>query len=78
VLSRKPGEVVRLFNGSDHPIVLKPGEEIASVEVSRVAGDKVRLAFDAPSEIKILRKEIDDADAQITHPLAGRTATEQS
>ena len=51
VLSRKPGEKVVIGNG-------------ITVTVVSVLGNKVRLAFDAPDQVRILRAEL----------LAGRTA----
>ena len=45
VLSRKPGEKVVIGGG-------------ITVTVVRVLGDKVRLAFDAPDQVRILRAEL--------------------
>jgi carbon storage regulator len=44
VLSRKPGEQVVLGNG-------------ITLTVVEVRGDRVRLAFDAPAQVRILRGE---------------------
>jgi carbon storage regulator len=45
VLSRKPGEQVVLGNG-------------ITLTVVEVRGDRVRLAFDAPDQVLILRAEL--------------------
>ena len=45
VLSRKSGEKIRI------------GDNI-TVEVRRVAGNRVALAFEAPSDVRILRGEL--------------------
>ena len=45
VLSRKPGEKVVIGNG-------------ITVTVVSVLGNKVRLAFDAPDQVRILRAEL--------------------
>ncbi len=46
VLTRKPEEAIRLLEGSIRIVVLE------------VQGDQVRLGFEAPREIDILREEI--------------------
>ncbi|MBN7773743.1 carbon storage regulator CsrA [Clostridium aminobutyricum] len=48
ILTRKQGEAFLL------------GDDIV-ISVSEINGDKVRIAIDAPREIKILRKELKDA-----------------
>jgi carbon storage regulator len=45
VLSRKPGEQVVLGNG-------------ITLAVVEVRGERVRLAFDAPDQVRILRAEL--------------------
>jgi carbon storage regulator len=45
VLNRRPGEKVVLDNG-------------ISVTVVEVTGNRVRLAFDAPEQVRILRPEL--------------------
>lgn len=45
VLSRKVGEAIRI------------SDEIEIV-VTEISGDKVKLAIDAPSDLRILRKEL--------------------
>ena len=45
VLSRKPGEKVVIGNG-------------ITLIVVEVSGDRVRLAFDAPGQVRILRAEL--------------------
>jgi carbon storage regulator len=45
VLSRKPGEQVVLGNG-------------ITLTVVEVRGNRVRLAFDAPDQVRILRAEL--------------------
>jgi carbon storage regulator len=45
VLSRKPGEQVVLGNG-------------ITLTVVEVKGNRVRLAFDAPDQVRILRAEL--------------------
>ena len=45
VLSRKPGEKVVIGNG-------------ITLIVVEVRGDRVRLAFDAPEQVRILRAEL--------------------
>ena len=44
-LSRKPGEKVVIGNG-------------ITLTVVEVSGDRVRLAFDAPDQVRILRAEL--------------------
>lgn len=48
VLSRRPGETIEI------------GETI-KIMVNHVAGDKVRIAIDAPDNVVIHRKEVADA-----------------
>lgn len=69
VLSRKPGESIRIFNNTEETISIKPGEEIVRVGLARVAGDKARITIEAPNTLKILRNEIKDADTLIKFPL---------
>lgn len=45
VLTRKPGETIRI------------GDNI-KITVSRASREEVRLAFDAPAEVVILREEL--------------------
>lgn len=52
VLSRKESEKVLL------------GEEIV-LTIVRVSGDRVRLGIEAPAEMLILRKELEDTAADI-------------
>jgi carbon storage regulator len=63
VLSRKQSERIRL------------GKDIV-VTVVRVAGDKVRLGIEAPSDIVVLRDELDthsaDAVGEISIATAGK------
>lgn len=42
-------------------IILTIGDVRIEVYVSNVRGNNVRLSFDAPREVKIMRKEIQDA-----------------
>jgi carbon storage regulator CsrA len=49
VLSRKAGET----------IVLRMGEVVVEVAVTRCHDQKVRLSFEAPPEVKIWRKELE-------------------
>lgn len=49
VLSRKASEVITI------------GDDI-TVKVVRISGGRVRLAIDAPDEIRIQRGELDDGD----------------
>jgi carbon storage regulator len=51
VLSRKAQERV----------VIESGGVTMSVIVEQLRGDKVRLGFDAPQEVRILRQEVWDA-----------------
>ncbi len=54
VLSRKPGEQVVLGNG-------------VTLTVVEVRGERVRLAFDAPSQVRILRAELAPAQEGPAH-----------
>lgn len=45
-------------------IISKDDEVVASVKVSRVEGNQVRLTFEADKEVKILRKELADGIKQ--------------
>jgi carbon storage regulator len=69
VLSRKPGEKVVVGND-------------ITLTVVEVRGDRVRLAFDAPDQVRILRAELacwqDDrvnADLESSLPADGRFRT---
>ena len=63
VLSRKLGEKIHI------------GDNI-SVEVRRVAGNRVTLAIDAPKEIRILRGELKAATETFQEPVVtGAVAT---
>lgn len=57
VISRKAGEALVVGN--------------VTIHVNEVRNDTARLAFDAPKDVKILRKELVDADKE-------REAAEQS
>jgi carbon storage regulator len=57
VLSRKESERIRL------------GDSIV-VTVVRVAGDKVRLGIEAPSDILVLREELEPQARAIASPAA--------
>jgi carbon storage regulator len=46
VLSRKPGETIHI------------GDKI-KITVMRIQGSRIRIAIDAPAEIRILRGELD-------------------
>lgn len=48
VLTRKANQSIRVMVG---------GQEIM-VTIGQIRGDKVRLAFDAPADVKILRSEL--------------------
>jgi carbon storage regulator len=58
VLSRKESERIRL------------GESIV-VTVVRVSGDKVRLGIEAPSDVLVLREELEPHAAQVEVAIAG-------
>ncbi len=60
VLSRKIGEKIHI------------GEDI-TIEVRRVAGNRVTLALDAPKHIRILRGELKAATEAFQEPLALET-----
>ena len=62
VLSRKIGEKIHI------------GEDI-TVEVRRVAGNRVTLSFDAPKHIRILRGELKAAMEAFQEPDALQTVT---
>jgi len=49
VLSRQKGEAIVI------------GDGLITVIVQEIRGDKVRLAFEAPKDISIHRKEVQDA-----------------
>lgn len=51
VLTRKLGEAVKV------------GDDIV-VTVSQIKGKKIRLAIQAPEDLKILRAELDEEDKQ--------------
>jgi carbon storage regulator len=55
VLSRKSGERIRI------------GENI-TIEVRRVAGNRVTLALDAPRTVRILRGELEQAAKEFREP----------
>ena len=55
VLSRKSGERIRI------------GENI-TIEVRRVAGNRVTLALDAPKDVRILRGELEQAAREFRDP----------
>lgn len=48
ILTRKQGESFLL------------GDDI-EISISEISGDKVRIAIDAPRDVKVLRKELKDA-----------------
>jgi carbon storage regulator len=61
VLSRKIGEKIHV--GGD-----------VTIEVRRVAGNRVTLAVEAPREVRILRGELKDAAEAFDEPPRARTA----
>jgi carbon storage regulator len=65
VLSRKIGERIHI------------GEDI-TVEVRRVAGNRVTLSFDAPKHIRILRGELKAASEAFQEPDALETLAIES
>jgi carbon storage regulator len=60
VLSRKESEKIML------------GDSIV-LTIVRVSGDRVRLGIEAPSDMLILRKELDDSDSALTFNSSGKT-----
>ena len=58
VLSRQNSEQIYLY----------VGDERITVTVVRVDGDKVRLGFDAPDHVKILRSEVKRRQRKRTNP----------
>lgn len=50
VLSRKQGQ----------EITIGEGENLVTLYVADIQHDQVRLAFDAPREIRIMRTEVDE------------------
>lgn len=54
VLTRKEGERV---------VINFPGQRVV-LEVCKVEGDRVRLGFDAPRSVAVLREEIADRPAR--------------
>ena len=55
VLSRKIGESIQIAGG-------------IRVTVTEVRGGRVRLSIEAPSDVRVLRKEIADISAKETAP----------
>lgn len=53
VLSRFPGQDIKI------------GDNI-TVKVTKVVGDTVRLAIDAPKDVRVLRGELQPEEAQLT------------
>ncbi|WP_290705325.1 carbon storage regulator [Amphritea sp.] len=53
VLTRKPSESITLFTADDEPI---------TITVANVNGQQVKLSFEAPDNIDILRNELLDFD----------------
>jgi carbon storage regulator CsrA len=58
VLSRKTGERIHIGNN-------------ITIEIRRVAGNRVTIALDAPRDVRILRGELEQADREF------RTAPEE-
>lgn len=48
-LTRRPGETIQI----------KAGEQVIDIELVRVAGNQVKLAFNADREVKIVRGELE-------------------
>lgn len=57
VLTRKQNEVVNIYTRMPDG---KPGMFVGSVMVIEVRGDKVRLGFDMPMDVLILRESVDE------------------
>ena len=55
VLSRKIGESIQIAGG-------------IRVTVTNVRGGRVRLSIEAPSDVRVLRKEMADSVAREAHP----------
>jgi carbon storage regulator len=64
VLSRKESEKIML------------GDSIV-LTIVRVSGDRVRLGIEAPSDMLILRKELDPADLDQSDPSNQRNISDQ-
>jgi carbon storage regulator len=70
ILSRKPGENIRLF--------LEDGREI-TIEVLSVGSRAVRIGIDAPKSINIVRGELlayDDLSNEIEHIISVESRTQ--
>lgn len=62
VISRREGEEV---------VIGEPGNPIGRVRISRIKGDRVRLAFDFPREIEVHRREVADQILASKPPVVG-------
>lgn len=63
VLSRKTGERIHI------------GDNI-TIEIRRVAGNRVTIALDAPRDVRILRGELEQAAREFRSPRASETGPE--
>ncbi len=63
VLSRRTDESVVLVNNGAEPLIIQPGEKVASVMVAYVRGNRVGIGFDAPPAISITRAELRTSDS---------------
>ncbi len=62
VLSRKSGQRIQI------------GDDI-TVEIRRIAGNRVTIALEAPKSVRILRGELDDAAREFDDEFNGTDAT---
>lgn len=65
VLSRKAAEKIHI------------GDDI-TIEVRRIAGNRVTIAIDAPRDVRILRGELETAAKEFDESAAPRTAEEEA
>ena len=63
VLSRKTGERIHIGNN-------------ITIEIRRVAGNRVTIALDAPRNVRILRGELEQADREFRSPAANEPGPE--
>jgi len=61
ILSRKPGESIKLFHR---------GIEVAEIEIARVNGQRVTLALQMPDEVRAVRNELLDTEVETGNPIA--------
>lgn len=63
VIGRKIGTGVELIVAGTEPLVLNPGDRLGRVLITDIDNRTVRMGFELPRTIKVLRDELPEAES---------------